>query len=130
MITDTSFIIDFMRNKASAVRKWEELESKKEPIMITALSLFELHQGKAKSRKPEAEKEKMTAALKNQKVLILSEDAAIKAGEILGDLDLKGTPIGPIDCLIAGIAKSEHESILTKNVKDFKRVPGLLVETY
>jgi tRNA(fMet)-specific endonuclease VapC len=52
-------------------------------------------------------------------------EAAETAGLLELELSKKGTQIGVFDSLIAGHALSEGATLVTQNVKDFKRVPGL-----
>ena len=46
------------------------------------------------------------------------------------DLERKGTPIGPMDMLIVGHARSEGLTLVTNNTREFFRVPGLTVEDW
>jgi predicted nucleic acid-binding protein len=130
MIADTSFLIDLIKEQNDALQKAKEIEGRNERLLITAPSVFELHSGLARSKYPEKERTAILAAFKDQSVCSLSEAAAEAAGEIHGASVRAGKTMGIIDSLIAGIAKHEHEAVLTRNVKDFKKVPGLLVETY
>jgi tRNA(fMet)-specific endonuclease VapC len=50
---------------------------------------------------------------------------AREAGEIRALLALSGKPIGPMDVLIAGQARARALTLVTHNVSEFKRVPGL-----
>jgi len=51
-------------------------------------------------------------------------------GTIRADLERKGTPIGPMDMLIAGHAKAEKLVLVTNNTKGLLRVEGLEVEDW
>lgn len=55
-----------------------------------------------------------------------AEDAA-HAGEIRAHLESKGTPIGPYDYLIAAQARRRAATLVTLNMREFSRVPGLMV---
>ena len=55
----------------------------------------------------------------------LNTDDARHAGEIRALLALRGTPIGPLDVLIAGQARARALTLVTHNVSEFRRVPGL-----
>ncbi len=50
--------------------------------------------------------------------------------EIRDTLERVGTPIGPNDLLIAAHARSLGLTLVTDNVREFSRVPGLLVENW
>ncbi|MFM7369702.1 MAG: PIN domain-containing protein, partial [Sphaerospermopsis kisseleviana] len=54
-------------------------------------------------------------------------DAAFAAAKIRADLEQKGTPIGSIDVLIAGIAVALQATLVTHNVNEFSRVSGLSI---
>jgi len=130
MILDTSFLIDLMHKDKAALDKAFELESRNEDTYLTTVSVFELFTGIARSPNPKAEKEKVMNSLKNHRILPLDQESASIAGEIHGQMLKKGTPIGVQDSLIAGIAKRKYERVLTRNTKDFKKIHGLLIETY
>lgn len=56
--------------------------------------------------------------------------AAIHYAEIRAALEAKGTPIGPLDLLIAAQARSLGATLVTANIREFKRVKGLKVRTW
>lgn len=51
-------------------------------------------------------------------------------GKIRAYLEKQGTPIGPLDTLIASHAVSENMVLVTHNMKEFLRVPELIVENW
>ncbi len=53
------------------------------------------------------------------------EYAAIRA-----DLAARGRPVGPNDLMIAAIARTHDLTVITRNVGEFSRVPGLRVENW
>jgi tRNA(fMet)-specific endonuclease VapC len=56
--------------------------------------------------------------------------AARDYARIRAELAAAGQPIGPNDMLIAAIARSRGVTLVTNNVAEFNRVPGLLIETW
>ncbi|CAN5123069.1 hypothetical protein BH10PLA2_BH10PLA2_21410 [soil metagenome] len=56
--------------------------------------------------------------------------AAEKFVEIRRQLELQGQPIGPYDTQIAAIALANDCTLVTHNLAEFGRVPGLLVEDW
>lgn len=56
--------------------------------------------------------------------------AAIHYAEIRAALEAKGTPIGPLDLLIAAQARALGATLVTANVREFRRVKGLRVRTW
>ncbi|MGE5269499.1 MAG: type II toxin-antitoxin system VapC family toxin [Thiohalocapsa sp.] len=63
-------------------------------------------------------------------VIEFDQDDARQAGEIRGFLRRQGTPIGPYDVLIAGQAVARNVVLVTRNVREFARVPRLQVENW
>lgn len=129
MILDTSFLVDLLRGNKTAVDKIAEIEKRNEPIATTTISVFEIWQGLSK-KAGEEETEKTFELFKSINVVGFDFDSAIKAGEIQGSLRATGQKIDPEDAMIAGIAKSRQEKVLTRNQKHFARIRGLEIETY
>ena len=63
-------------------------------------------------------------------VLPLRETDAIRAGEILADLEARGTPIGIEDVMIGATALTGNLVVVTRNVRHLNRIPGLAVENW
>jgi tRNA(fMet)-specific endonuclease VapC len=63
-------------------------------------------------------------------VLEWSRDAAEHYSEIRADLKKKGQLIGSNDLMIAAHARSLGATVVTHNVKDFRRVKGLKFESW
>lgn len=57
------------------------------------------------------------------------EDAR-RAGEVRAALAAAGTPIGPYDVLIAGQALARDLVLVSRNLREFIRVPGLAVQNW
>ena len=129
MIFDTSFMIDILRGNHVAIKKLMELEKKNELQLLTVISIHELWRGLAVALKPEDQKAKIKEIMNGLTILDLDERSAKISGEIDGMLLKSGKMIDPEDCMIAGVALSRKETVLT-NDGHFKRVPGLRVETY
>ncbi|MFL5389335.1 MAG: type II toxin-antitoxin system VapC family toxin [Myxococcales bacterium] len=58
-----------------------------------------------------------------------SADAHVYA-RVRARLERAGTPIGPLDTLIAAQAVSRKLVVISKNVREFRRVAGLRVENW
>lgn len=63
-------------------------------------------------------------------VLPLQEPVDRAYGEIRSYLERAGTPIGPNDTLIAAHAIVLNRTLITANLREFSRVPGLRVENW
>ncbi len=62
--------------------------------------------------------------------LPLTRPIANRAAELRSDLAAAGTPIGPYDLLIATTALEHGATLVTNNVREFARVPGLSAEDW
>ena len=63
-------------------------------------------------------------------VVPFEADDARDAGQIRSTLKTLGSPIGPYDTLVAGHARARGLTLVTHNVREFSRVPGLLIEDW
>ena len=63
-------------------------------------------------------------------ILPFDISAAEGYGEIRAELERKGTPIGPLDMMIAGHARSLGYTVVTNNIKEFERIDGLRLENW
>jgi tRNA(fMet)-specific endonuclease VapC len=64
------------------------------------------------------------------RILPFGEAEAIRAGDLLGALESSGTPIGIEDVLIGATALQENLTVVTRNSRHFRRIPGLAVESW
>ncbi len=68
--------------------------------------------------------------LANIEVMSFDAYAAEGYGEVRAELEKAGTPIGPLDTMIAGHARALDCTIVTNNTKEFERVGGLRLENW
>ncbi len=101
-----------------------------EERMLSAITLSELQTMIAKAREPATKAAKVGLVLAYFNVVDFGEAAAAHAGSIRAYLEPKGLMIGPLDTLIAAHARSLSAAVITNDVKEFSRVPGLRVETW
>ncbi|WP_420011049.1 type II toxin-antitoxin system VapC family toxin [Tateyamaria sp.] len=95
---------------------------------VPSVVMYELYWGAYKSAKV-SENVARVDALRFE-VLDLSAEDAKAAGLIRADLYRKGKPIGAYDLLIAGQAVSRSLTLITNNVKEFRRVENLIHEDW
>ena len=62
--------------------------------------------------------------------LPFDDRCAEEYGVLREELDREGTPIGPNDLLIAATARAHDCVLITHNVREFSRVPGLRYEDW
>ena len=103
---------------------------KESDIAISTISLFELEYGMGKSANRIKMDSYVLSLCKRYAVLSFDRAASVQAGAMRALLHTRGTPIGPYDVQIAGIALSQNLIVVTRNTREFERVPGLRVENW
>ena len=129
MILDTTFVIDLIKGKIDSVSKLKEFEERGIPYAITTPTVYELWSGLISLEKPEKEKQKTASLINEQIIYFLDDKSAVEAGKIDGGLIKDGQTIEPEDCMIAGIAISNNQKLVTRD-EHFSRIEGLKVEGY
>ena len=99
-------------------------------VFIPSVVLFELEYGVLRSTRPAQQRAGIDLALKAYGVVGMDYASAKAAASIKHTLEMAGTPIGPCDQLIAGIAVANGMTLVTRNTREFERVPGLRVENW
>ena len=99
-------------------------------LCISSITYAELMHGVEKSMAAERNRIAITMFLSPISVLNFDTYAAEEYGKIRADLERKGTPIDPMDILIAAHAKSEDLILVTNNTREFERVEDLEVEDW
>ena len=94
-------------------------------IGIPVIVLYELETGIAKSQQPQKRRKQLDALLAVTKLLPLDRAAARTSARLRATLEKAGTPLGPTDFLIAGIALAQDATLVTRNTREFSRVAGL-----
>jgi tRNA(fMet)-specific endonuclease VapC len=125
---DTNTCIVAMREDATS-RLAGRLTRYAAQLCTSSIVLAELRYGAENSRRIEenqAEIDLFIARL--EAVLDFDATAAEEYGRIR--VALRRQPIGPLDTLIAAHARSRNLVLVTDNVKEFRRVDGLAVESW
>ena len=99
-------------------------------ICISAIAFAELRHGVEKSAYPEKNTARLLQLTAIMDVLPFGKSAAEEYGRIRACLQKRGTPIGPMDMLIAAHARAENLILVTINVREFARVPDLKLENW
>ena len=99
-------------------------------IFISSVTIGELEYGAAKSRWGTRTREVMCSFLANYEILPFGENDAIYFGRFRAALAISGTPIGAYDVMIAAQGVARNLTVVTHNVREFSRVPGLQWEDW
>lgn len=127
-LLDTDTLVYFYKRTGNCSQHLESLPD--QDIAISTINLFELEFGLAKSSNPFPLRAFIRELSRRYNVVDFDTAASQRAGEIRAYLQLKGTPIGPYDVQVAGVAMARDLILVTRNTREFERVPGLRVENW
>ena len=129
---DTSAAVAVLRNRPPSVRgRLRAALQDGHDVSISTVVLYELWYGVARSERKDENTERLRVFLAGRvEVTPFEDDDARAAAEVRAALEALGTPIGPYDVLIAGQALRNHATLVTANVDEFARVPGLQWEDW
>lgn len=128
-LLDTNICIYIARHRPPEVaQRFASLEVGQ--VGMSVVTYGELHSGAMKSQQREQALAKLTQLLEFIPVMPMSEAVGIRYGEIRSYLELAGTPIGNNDLWIAAHAVDLGITLVTNNLREFERVPGLKVENW
>ena len=99
-------------------------------LCISIFTIYELIEGCNRSTYPREAEEKAFEVISELKDIVSDRRICILAGRIAGELKRKGRPIGDGDTIIGATALAHNLTIITKNEKHFKLMPGLKVELW
>ena len=126
---DTNICIYAIKHKPEKV--FQRLQAiDPEDVCVSSVTYAELVHGVEKSAAVEKNRLALLTLLANIEILDFDVNAADCYGKIRADLEKKGTPIGPLDMMIAGHAQSLGYTVVTNNVKEFSRVKNLKIENW
>ena len=97
---------------------------------ISSITVAELEFGVQKSQFPQKNQQALEQFLIPLNIINFNRAAAIIYGDIRATLEKQGTAIGSLDTLIAAHALSLEITLITNNVKEFKRVPNLKLDNW
>jgi tRNA(fMet)-specific endonuclease VapC len=126
-LLDTNAVIALLKNEPAIFRKrLRRAVSREASIAVSSIVLYELWYGVARSARRRENAERLRAFLSGGiEVTPFGEEDAQTAGDLRATLEAAGTPIGPYDLLIAAQALRTGATLVTANVSEFDRVPGL-----
>jgi tRNA(fMet)-specific endonuclease VapC len=128
-LIETSTCVSLLRRRLPRVA--ERLTGvSPDALGISAISAAELYHGVGQSNFGDAELGRVRELLEILTVLDFGTNAAISYGIVRRMLEARGLVIGQFDMLIAGHALSVGATLVTHNTREFRRVPGLVVEDW
>lgn len=124
-VLDTNTLIYYFKGQGQIAKNLANVSPQE--IGISTIVLFELQVGIAKSTSPAKRTQQLQQLLSRVNLVPFDRDSAVAAATIRAQLEQQGTPIGPLDVLIAGTALAFQATLVTHNVKEFSRVSGVAI---
>jgi tRNA(fMet)-specific endonuclease VapC len=128
LLIDTNILIYAYRDQGGCRQRLEAQDPSQ--VCICVVNAVEIAFGAAKATRPEPLRRFWADALRRYRLAPLDLPAASQAGALRAQLEAVGRPIGAYDLLIAGIALAHDLTVVTRNTREFTRVPGLRVENW
>lgn len=125
-LLDTNAVIHAIRGNPASVRERLE-DAGPTRLRVSAVTVAELWYGAEKSSRPDR-RTLFETFLEPFEILPFDEEAAKEHGRLRHAL--RRSPIGERDLFIAAIARVNDLTVVTANVREFERVPGLAVEDW
>ena len=130
---DTSFLVDLLRESARGLRgaataALDDIEG--EAVRVGVHVVCELLAGAERSQRPSLERQRVARLCSSLEVVYPDEQFPKVYARILASLQRSGRQIATMDLLIATAALVDEAALVTRNVRDFRRVPGLEIRGY
>lgn len=125
---DTNLCIRLLRDRPQGLRARFNAEA--DTLCTSTIVMTELLHGAEKSAAPVKNRREVESFAQRMTVLPFDDAAAAHAANIRAVLERRGVPIGGYDLLIAGHARSRGIVVVTGNLREFRRVDGLLCEDW
>jgi tRNA(fMet)-specific endonuclease VapC len=131
-LLDTNIVSYVLRGEGGVGARM--LARKRDQVAVPAVVVYELRYGLARldSTSPFARAlmQNTEALLASLRTVAFDEACAEAAAALRADLERAGTPLGPIDTLIAATALATRAVLVTHNTRAFSCVRGLELEDW
>ena len=129
VLLDTNICIYLIKRRPQEVREWFERYAVGE-VGLSSITVSELQYGVEKSRRVDQNRAALMQFLLPLVIADFDYEAAVVYGRVRAELERLGTPMGPLDTLIAAHALSLDVTLVTNNEREFSRVSDLRVENW
>ena len=122
---DTNTVLDFFRGKGKVASNLLALPPSE--IALPAIVAYEVWVGVLGSQSAKRRQAQYEQFIATIEVLPFDADVSRRAAEIRHGLEKRGEGIGPLDTLIAATALANNATLVTRNMREFRKVPALKV---
>lgn len=128
-LLDTNTCIYFLnRGSERIVRRLEGLAPS--VLRLSSITVAELYYGAEKSEATSRNMARVRQFVSAFEIVPFDEKVCDTYAKVRCKLEKSGTPIGPMDLLIASIGLAHNFTVVTSNDREFKRVKGLKVQNW
>lgn len=127
-LLDTDTCIYALKQNANVLRQL--LATPREGVFVSVVTEAELRTGAAKSSAPVKTLHLIENFLRPLMLIEFSSEDAVAYALVRSKLERAGTPIGPLDTLIASQAVARRLTLVSNNEREFRRVTGLTIENW
>lgn len=127
-LLDTNVCIRVMRGDARVSARMAQATP--DDCGVSMISVFELFAGVERCRDPLTEGAKVREFLRPLHLVPFDWDSALKTAVIRWELEKIGRKIGPYDLQLAGQALALDVTLVSHNLREFRRIGGLKVEDW
>ena len=127
-LLDTNILSDLVRNPQGVIAA-KIAKAGEDTVCTSIIAAAELRYGAIRSNSAKLA-ERIDLILSALEILPLETPADHRYAALRHHLTRQGTPIGPNDLLIAAHALAIDLTVITANVAEFSRVPGLKIENW
>ena len=125
-LLDTDVLVDVLRGRGATRDRLAA--GSPDGFRVSSVAVAELAYGALLSREPARAGLAWRALLEPLEVIPFDAAAATHHAELR--LALRSTPIGERDLIVAATATAHGMTVVTRNLREFDRVPGLVVEVW
>lgn len=127
-LLDTDTCIYALKQNESVLKRL--LAQSPEDVAVSVITEAELRTGAAKSSSPGKTLRLVENFLRPLSILEFTSDDAASYAQVRAKLERAGTPIGPLDTLIAAQAVTRKLVLVSNNEREFGRVAGLHIQNW
>ena len=126
---DTNTCVDLIRQRNDRILR-KVKRRRAEDLCVSSVTLSELEYGAAKSGDPGKNRLALAEFMAPLSVMPYDDAAAPVYGRVRAELERAGTPIGPLDTMIAAHALALGLTVVTDNEREFRRVADLKIQNW
>lgn len=126
---DSCICIEFLRGRLKEGYR-EMRNARPEDFQLPSIVVAELFYGAAHSSNPEKETKLVEQFVGAFAIAPFDAQSAREYGRLRELLGSQGQLIGDRDLMIASCALANRATLVTNNLRDFKRIPGLKLESW